>query len=155
MASSEYMSRHQRLLEESLSDAVEALAVKQPLHPVRGLAELLLNGQTPVISGVHVTSKDPVLVDMDNVLCDFDQAVVEGFTALHPGQTMLTQRAETRKHWSIADDVDAPFSSQVKDIYCSPGFVQTLTPIAGAVEALREMLDEGHDVRLCTSPLAR
>ena len=149
----DFLARHQQLIEERLSDAVEALASEQPNDPIGRLAELLLQDRAG--AGEAATSSEPVLVDMDNVVCDFDGALVGRFSARHPGQTMLTTSAETRKHWSIADDVEAPFAEEVKELYCAPGFAQGLAPIPGAVEALHEMLAAGHDVRLCTSPLTR
>ena len=94
-----------------------------------------------------------VLVDMDNTICDFDGEVVRRFTDKFPGQTMLTTSAATRRNWGIAEDVREPYSEEVKKIFRESGFAESLPPIAGAARALKEMLAEGYDVRLCTSPL--
>ena len=66
---------------------------------------------------------------------------------------MLTTTAATRKNWGIAEDVDEPYKEEVKKIFREPGFTESLQPITGAVTALKQMVAEGHDVRLCTSPL--
>ena len=94
-----------------------------------------------------------ILIDMDNTICDFDGEVVRRFTEKFPGQTMLTTSAATRKNWGIAEDVGEPYSEEVKKIFRESGFTESLPPIAGAARALKEMLAEGYDVRLCTSPL--
>ena len=94
-----------------------------------------------------------ILIDMDNTICDFDGEVVRRFTEKFPGQTMLTTSAATRKNWGIAEDVGESYSEEVKKIFRESGFAESLPPIAGAVNALKEMLAEGYDVRLCTSPL--
>ena len=96
-----------------------------------------------------------VLVDMDNTVCDFDGEVVKRFTAKHPGQQELTTSPETRTSWGIAGDLDGKYHDEISQIYCAPGFTEALAPIPGAVEALKEMLAEGYDVRLCTSPLMK
>ena len=127
-------------------EKVQALAEKdRELAELR--ARLLSGGSLP-----QPTCKT-ILIDMDNTICDFDGEVVRRFTDKFPGQTMLSTSAATRKNWGIAEDVREPYSEEVKKIFRESGFTESLPPIAGAARALKEMLAEGYDVRLCTSPL--
>ena len=111
-------------------------------------ARLLSGGSLP-----QPTTCKTILIDMDNTICDFDGEVVRRFTDKFPGQMMLSTSAATRKNWGIAEDVREPYSEEVKKIFRESGFTESLPPIAGAARALKEMLAEGFDVRLCTSPL--
>jgi len=91
---------------------------------------------------------------MDNTICDFDAEVVRKFTERHPGQTVLTTTAATRKGWAIADDATTPeMKAEIKAIYSAPGFLAALPPIPGAVVALQAMRAAGFEIYLCTSPI--
>jgi len=96
-----------------------------------------------------------ILIDMDNTIADFDGEVVKRFTLRHPGQRALTTGQETRTNWGIAKDVGGKHHDEIAEIYGTPGFTEALPAIPGAIAALKEMLAEGYDVRLCTSPLMR
>jgi 5'-nucleotidase len=90
-----------------------------------------------------------VLLDMDGVLVDWDA----GF------------RAEWQKFGHKDSDIDRTTSYFMEDcvapelrgaalaVINQPHFFRDLPPMPGAVEAVREMLEAGFDLYICTSPL--
>ena len=96
-----------------------------------------------------------VLVDMDGVLCEFDQHFLDTFKKLHPGQPFVP--IEERHHFYLSKDYRKYYQEKAKDmcisIIDSEGFYGNLAPIPGGVEALKEMASmEGVEVFLCSSP---
>ena len=71
---------------------------------------------------------------------------------------MRSSRVAQRKSNSSSNDMTgrAPaiiWSSMAKNVFRSVGFTESLPPIEGAVDALKEMVAAGYKVELCTSPL--
>ena len=143
--------RNAELKAERAARAAAEEVVAKASHPA--LAPTL--DPPAAVDAVHLnTTSKTILIDMDNTICDFDAEVVRRFSERFPGQTMLSTSSATRRNWGIAEDLDDPFyKEEVKKIFRATGFTESLPPIAGAVDALKQMLAEGHDVRLCTSPL--
>ena len=152
----ELAAKEQELADKDREKA-QALAVKdrEKAQALAGKDRELAELRARLLSGGSLPQPTckTILIDMDNTICDFDGEVVRRFTDKFPGQTMLTTSAATRKNWGIAEDVREPYSEEVKKIFRESGFTESLPPIAGAARALKEMLAEGYDVRLCTSPL--
>ena len=45
--------------------------------------------------------------------------------------------------------------AKAEAIYTAPGFIRNLPPVPGALDAVKELLALGMDVRICTSPLSQ
>lgn len=60
---------------------------------------------------------------------------------------------DRRSPASPVDDYPAGLREQLCEIYRAPGFYRNLPPLPDGITAVREMLERGIDVRICTSPL--
>lgn len=92
-----------------------------------------------------------ILIDQDGVLADFERGFYAAWQASgnpHPALP-LTQR----RSFYVREDYPTELRADVEAIYTAPGFYRDLPPITGAIEALTALLEQGHDVRICTSPL--
>ena len=91
-----------------------------------------------------------VLVDQDGVLAEwsglFAQRIVEHFP------DYIFPFLSSNDTWDMDSGLDEIGRGYVEQIKNLPGFYADLQPIAGAAEALREMVAEGHTVHICTSP---
>ena len=92
-----------------------------------------------------------VLVDQDQVLANFGDGFDRRFLAAHP-DAPLQPRAQATSYW-IEDSYPAQWHERIRAVVTVPGFFRDLAPIEGAREAMEQMLDEGHDVRICTAPV--
>ena len=92
-----------------------------------------------------------ILIDQDNVLADFEAGFRDAWDASgHPHPALP---AHARTTFYIRDDYPAHLRREVEAIYTAPGFFRELPPLPGALEAIAALLQAGHDVRICTSPL--
>jgi 5'-nucleotidase len=92
-----------------------------------------------------------ILVDMDEVVADFETAVADiASKYVHP--IIKPIDLSRRKHLYLKNDFPEESRRVVERIYQVPGFYRTLPPMPGAVEALNEMLGEGYEVYVCTAP---
>lgn len=93
-----------------------------------------------------------LLLDQDDVLADFEQGFHDAWntrnSALCPALPLAA-----RQSFYVRDDYPSAHRSAVEAVYTEPGFYRSLSPVAGAIEAVRALLVLGHDVRICTSPL--
>ena len=94
-----------------------------------------------------------ILVDQDGVLADFEGRFLELWREWYPDEAYAPN--EDRTSFQITDAYPPELKDQVEGVYNSLGFILSLPPIAGAVEAIQEMVALGHTVRICTSPLTR
>lgn len=89
-----------------------------------------------------------ILLDQDNVLADFDKGMSDNFAKQFPNLPLNKERL----HFYWADDYPE-YAKAFRQIYTAKGFFENLEPMAGAICAFYELLDKGHDVRICTSPI--
>ena len=92
-----------------------------------------------------------ILIDQDGVLADFDRGFHEAWIA--NGHHFQAVPPHERKNFYVREDYPSNLRREVEAIYTAPGFFRELPPIDGAIEAVAEMQEAGHDVRICTSPL--
>lgn len=92
-----------------------------------------------------------ILLDQDGVLADFDAAFCMAWT--QQGHAWPVVTPDQRKAFYVREDYPEAWRSKVDAIYTTPGFFLNLPPLPGALEGVAQMLAEGHDVRICTSPL--
>ena len=91
------------------------------------------------------------LFDMDDVLADFENGLLDTYRAKHPDKYYIP--FEQRNTFGTIYDYPQDCQPLIKAVYTSPGFVRSLPPINGGIEALMEINRGGHDVFICTSPL--
>lgn len=92
-----------------------------------------------------------ILVDMDNTLVDFDAGLLSVWRKKYPKELFVPIEERTTFH--PHKDYPEILQQKVQDVCHSEGFVRNLPPTPGGIEAVRAMLDMGHDVRFCTSHL--
>ena len=93
-----------------------------------------------------------ILLDQDGVLADFERGFRDAWNLRYRDQmSALPPRA--RKSFRLTDDYPLRLSDAVRSIYEATGFYRDLPPMPGAREGVHALLEEGHDVRICTSPL--
>lgn len=92
------------------------------------------------------------LVDQDNVLADFDGELYRRMQTRFPEIPSIP--FEKRTHFFLSEEYAEVYRDRIKSIKFEKGFILSLPPIEGGLQALQDMLSLGIDVRICTSPLA-
>ncbi|GAB1577395.1 5'-3'-deoxyribonucleotidase [Bordetella petrii] len=92
-----------------------------------------------------------ILLDQDGVLADFEHAFLAAWRQRHPDIEPVAY--EQRQSFRILEDYPPALRARAEAIYTAPGFIRNLPPVAGAIEAYRELTALGMDVRICSSPL--
>lgn len=92
-----------------------------------------------------------ILVDQDNVLADFGQALLDGWKKKYSDKPFVSLEDLTEHH--CTQNYPPECTPALKAIYGAEGFFYSLSPMPGCIEALKEMADMGHDVFICTSPI--
>ena len=107
--------------------------------------------QCPKSPGEPSERQPVVLVDMDGTIADFDARVYALVAAGHPEVRLppFEQRV-----YPLSRGVPASQRPLVTALFKEVGFFREMAPIEGAIEALHQMVAEGINVRLCTSPLS-
>lgn len=91
-----------------------------------------------------------VLVDMDDVLADFDGALEQQFKAADPSYVPLDR---SLGYW-LQDRTDDPaIHATYWNLKHEQGFFRNLPVIPGAVEGWQQIHDLGYQPRICTAPL--
>lgn len=94
-----------------------------------------------------------ILLDQDGVLADFEHAFIDAWRARYPDVPPV--EFEDRKSFYLRQDYPPELRAQAEAIYTAPGFIRNLPPVPGSLEAVKELLALGLDVRICTSPLSQ
>eukprot|EP00960_Hanusia_phi_P035749 751917-Hanusia_phi.AAC.4 len=92
---------------------------------------------------------------MDNTLVDWDGEFVRRFKESFGDlarEVDVEKLVESRKSFEMEENFPDHAKPAVLEVIAQPGFYQSLRPLAGALEALEEMLADGLDVRLVTAP---
>lgn len=93
-----------------------------------------------------------ILLDQYGVLANFEQGFYNKWQS-RMGDEVPPVPLMERKSFYLRDDYQKELLPVVEDIYTAPGFFRDLPPIEGALQAVQRLLELGHDVRICTSPL--
>lgn len=94
-----------------------------------------------------------VLVDQDCVVANFDAAINKHLQRMFPGIKLIAP--ENRTSFYAEHDYGSEYRQAIIDIMHQEGFFLELEPIPGAIEGVNALMDAGHHVMMCTSPLAR
>ena len=92
-----------------------------------------------------------ILVDMDDVLADFDGEFLKRWRARHPEKMFVP--LEERKIFYVKDSYPKELQNLVEDVYLEPGFFREMMPVEGGVDAVKTMQQMGLEIFFCTSPL--
>lgn len=94
-----------------------------------------------------------ILVDQDGVLADFEAGFLQLWRAEHPDAPYVDLAGRTT--WLIKEQYPVAWHAAMDAIHTRAGFFAGLPVMDGAVQAMDALLQAGHDVRICTSPLTR
>lgn len=94
-----------------------------------------------------------VLIDMDEVIFDFDAAIIARWEKYLPGVPRID--SNELEYWELPLNYPEEYHAAIKSIWQEQGFFKHLQPIAGAVEAVYEMMAAGHHVSLCSTPTTK
>ena len=94
-----------------------------------------------------------VLIDQDGPLADFELGFLTEWRQRFPEKVFVP--LTERRSFHIRDDYPPELQDLVESIYLSRGFYAGLPPVPGSMDAIKQMVAIGHDVRICTSPLSR
>ncbi len=92
-----------------------------------------------------------LLIDQDNVLADFTRVLYTEMCARGHRDRACPPNKQTT--YPLEDHYPPDLLGELKAIYTAQGFFRSLPPIEGAIQAVREMVAEGIDVRICTYPI--
>lgn len=92
-----------------------------------------------------------ILLDQDGVLADFETGFFKAWGTRYPELAGI--HPSRRQSFYLRDDYPEHLQPQVESVYTQAGFFRDLVPIEGAIEGVRQLMEQGHDVRICTSPL--
>ncbi len=94
-----------------------------------------------------------ILVDQDGPLADFEKGFLEQWLARFPNEVSVP--SERRRAFYIADDYPKSLREKIESIYLALGFYRGLAPVAHSIETINGLINLGHEVYICTSPLLR
>jgi 5'-nucleotidase len=92
-----------------------------------------------------------ILVDMDNTLVEFSESLARIWRERYPGEVFVSPAEQRNFH--PHKDYPKHLHEKVHAICHEAGFIRELAPTPGGIDAVREMLAEGYDVRFVTSHL--
>ena len=94
-----------------------------------------------------------ILLDQDGVLADFEHAFLNAWRERYPDIPPVEY--QNRTSFYILENYPAELRPLAEAIYTAPGFIRNLPPVPGSLEAVKELLALGMDIRICTSPLSQ
>lgn len=92
------------------------------------------------------TVRPIVLVDMDNVLADFDSELIKRLLKRYPNAEL----SKKRQHFYLEHDYPE-YANCVPDIYREPGFFRSLPLARHAIVGWQRLLDLGYQPQICTA----
>lgn len=90
---------------------------------------------------------------MDGVLANFEEGFIRAWRKKFPNHPHVP--LGKRKTYSLIENYPGGLEKDVQSIVTSRGFFENLSAIKGGKEALTKMEALGHDVFICTSPIAK
>lgn len=104
-----------------------------------------------------MSNKTIILIDMDGVLCEWVRAAIQRYQLLFPHLPYTPEEQLSTFYMEDSWPSRAECINALHEVLNSPRFYRNLEPVAGGVEALKNMqeLTEGGapiEPRICTSP---
>jgi len=93
-----------------------------------------------------------ILIDMDGVIADFDGEFLKRWRERYPDEFFVP--LEERSTFYVRDQYPQKLKPLVRGIVHGAGFFRDMMPMQGGKNALQEMESLGHELFICTSPLA-
>jgi 5'-nucleotidase len=93
-----------------------------------------------------------ILIDQDGPLANFEVAFLYKWRQRFPEEEYIPLAERATLH--VRDDYPQRLRESVESIYRAKGFYENLPILPGAREAIRTMMELGHEVLICTSPLS-
>jgi len=87
---------------------------------------------------------------MDDVIADFDGEFYKRWKLKYPDKYITPPNQ--RSKFYIKEESPPEYRDFITSIYAEPGFIRSLPPVAGAIDAINEISKE-HTVFICTTPL--
>lgn len=94
----------------------------------------------------NYSPEQTVLVDMDGVVAQYDDAAQALIPTVIPGLNIVEKRS-----FYIEDDYPEEYRARIKAISREPGFIENLPVEPGTLQAIDVMLRQGYMPRICTS----
>jgi len=94
-----------------------------------------------------------ILLDQDGVLADFEHAFLNAWKERYPDIPPVEYH--NRTSFYILENYPVELRPLAEAIYTAPGFIRNLPPVPGSLEAIKELLALGMDIRICSSPLSQ
>lgn len=95
------------------------------------------------------TVEHSIIVDMDHVKVDFHKQCVKLFRSCLPKEAFKNWRPEK---YYFEEVFEPQYHGVINEIVCSKNFFFTMEPMAGAIEAVKEMEKEKLNITICTTP---
>jgi 5'-nucleotidase len=92
-----------------------------------------------------------VLVDQDGVLADFSKHFYTLWGEEYPQAPNVP--VEKRKHFWVEKDIPDVHRDQVRALIRRKNFFRNLPPVEHALVGINELVQAGHEVFICTSPV--
>lgn len=86
-----------------------------------------------------------ILIDMDGTLVDWDS----GFYKAWNNRSEINRL----KSYYMEDCVDRQYYEEAESLISSKGFFESLSPMPGALEAIKEMIEMGFKIFICSAPI--
>lgn len=91
-----------------------------------------------------------ILIDQDGVLADFETGFLENWQKKFPGRMYIP--ISERRNFYHTLDYPKEFQDDIRGIFRTPGFFAGLPVMEGAIDAVCEIKELGHEVFICTAP---
>ena len=92
-----------------------------------------------------------ILIDMDDVIADFDGEFYRKWNKIHPDKKITPP--DERNCFYLIDESPKEYEEFIRGVYTAPGFIKSLPEIKGSVDGVKDIESRGHKIFICTSPL--
>lgn len=94
-----------------------------------------------------------ILLDQDGPLADFEGGFLEQWRAKFPNEIFIP--LEQRKSFYIVKDYPVELKDKIEGVCYAPGFYLNLPPVSGAIDAVKQLVETGNQVIICTTPFSQ
>ncbi|MCX7832602.1 MAG: 5'-3'-deoxyribonucleotidase [Ignavibacteria bacterium] len=91
-----------------------------------------------------------ILVDLDDVLADFDGGFYKEWKRRHPDKFIVPPDKRTKFY--LREEMPDEYKDLITEIIITEGFIESLPEIEGGKQAIYQMEEMGYNVFICTSP---